>query len=333
MTPSPELRRGLALLGLALLWAPAWAEEDARAWLAAMSRAVQALDYGGVLIYQHDGQVEVMRILHRVAADGEHERIVSLSGAPREVIRDPKRVTCILPDKRAVVVEKSRPRRTFPGVLPLDLERVERHYELEVDGRDRVAGRSARIVLVRARDGFRYGYRFWVDEASRLPLKFVVLDERGRPIEQMMFTHIEVGATIMESALRPTLDTTGFTWYADEGDETGRHPESGRWEVTRRPPGFELTMHRMRRLPMSSSLVEHLMLTDGLASVSVYVDRPESSEALMEGLTRMGAISAFGVTVDGYQVTAVGEVPPATVELIARGVRRKGTARDGDDAR
>ncbi len=321
-----------ALAALLALAAGTAAAEGAREWLLGMGAAVQALNYSGVLVYQHDGRLEVMRLLHRVDEEGEHERILSLNGPPREVIRDPRKVTCILPDARAVVVEKRRPGRSFPGVLPLDLARIERHYALELEGSDRIAGRRARVVLVRARDGYRYGYRFWVDEATRLPLKFEVLDEQGRPVEQMMFTQVDIGIDIPAAALRPAQDAAGFTWYAGkdgsgEGSSSSSLPEAGQWVVTRMPPGFEVRRHDLRRLPMSTFLVEHFMLSDGLASVSVYVDRPDSEEGFMEGLTRMGAMSAYGAVIQGYQVTAVGEVPPATVELVARHVRRVQEAR------
>ncbi len=314
-----------ATLWMALAVPLAWAGEgeDPRAWLADMSRALRSLDYQGVLVYLHGRQLEAMRLVHRAARDGEHERIVSLNGVPREVLRDPQRVTCVLPDSRAVLVEKSRPRRVFPGTLPLDLGRIERHYALVLDGHDRVAGRAVRIVEVRARDHYRYGYRFWIDEESRLPLKFDVVDSAGAPVEQMMFTHIEIGGPIPEALLHPALPRAGYTWYTEPTADGGEAlAEAGQWTVAAAPPGFELTMRRVGRLPAGRRPVEHLMLSDGLASVSVYIDRPDADEGFMEGLSRMGAMSAFGARVEGYQVTAVGEVPPVTVEMVARSTRR-----------
>jgi len=330
MSRSPErvTRWGAAAtLWMALATPVTWAGEDgdARTWLMEMSRALRTLNYQGVLVYLHGRQLEAMRLVHRAGGDGEHERIVSLNGVPREVLRDPRRVTCVLPDAKAVLVEKSRPRRVFPGTLPLDLARIERHYVLVLDGRDRVAGRAARIVEVRARDHYRYGYRFWIDEESRLPLKFDVVDSAGAPVEQMMFTQIEVGGPIPESLLRPMLPREGYTWYTESSAEEGRMEplaEAGEWTVSAAPPGFELMMHRVGRLPAGRRPVEHLMLSDGLASVSVYIDRPETNEGFMEGLSRMGAMNAFGARVGSYQVTAVGEVPPVTVEMVARSTRR-----------
>ncbi len=331
MSRSPErtTRWGAAAtLWMALAAPVTWAGEggEARTWLMEMSRALRTLNYQGVLVYLHGRQLEAMRLVHRAGGDGEHERIVSLNGVPREVLRDPRRVTCVLPDAKAVLVEKSRPRRVFPGTLPLDLARIERHYVLVLGGRDRVAGRTARIVEVRARDHYRYGYRFWIDEESRLPLKFDVVDSGGTPIEQMMFTQIQVGGPIPESLLQPALPREGYTWYTEQASPEEGHPgplaEAGKWTVSAAPPGFELTMHRVGRLPAGRRPVEHLMLSDGLASVSVYIDRPETNEGFMEGLSRMGAMSAFGARVGGYQVTAVGEVPPVTVEMVARSTRR-----------
>jgi negative regulator of sigma E activity len=36
----------------------------------------------------------------------------------------------------------------------------------------------------------------------------------------------------------------------------------------------------------------------------------------------MGAMNAYRAEVDGYQVTVIGEVPSATVQMIARSVSR-----------
>jgi negative regulator of sigma E activity len=44
-------------------------------------------------------------------------------------------------------------------------------------------------------------------------------------------------------------------------------------------------------------------------------------------VTSFGASSAFSTVVDGHKITAVGEVPPETVQFIATQVKAAGTSR------
>jgi sigma-E factor negative regulatory protein RseB len=67
---------------------------------------------------------------------------------------------------------------------------------------------------------------------------------------------------------------------------------------------------------------EHMVFSDGMAMVSVYVEQALPGTRAFEGLSAMGAMNAYGALVDGYQVTVVGEVPPATVEMMATSVER-----------
>ena len=90
-------------------------------WLHDMSAALKTLDYDGVFVYQHDGKLDVMRIIHRVDDGGQRERLVSLTGSAREVLRDDRSVTCIMPDNRSVMIGPSRPPQPFP-VVPDDLD-------------------------------------------------------------------------------------------------------------------------------------------------------------------------------------------------------------------
>ena len=79
------------------------------------------------------------------------------------------------------------------------------------------------------------------------------------------------------------------------------------------PPGFRMATRSAQSLPGSSEPVAHLVFTDGIASVSVFVEPRKPDTQPAEGPARVGSSSAFSTVVDGHQVTAVGEVPPNTV--------------------
>lgn len=294
---------------------------DAREWLQRMVRAVTELNYEGTFVYAHGQQLEAMRIVHSSDLDGEHERMVSLNGAAREILRDDNVLTCILPDSKSVVVEKSRPKRFVPErLLELD-DGLNELYEFRVLGSDRVAGRAARQILIQPRDDFRYGYRLWLDEATGMPLKSDLINTDGAVLEQMMFTHLEVRDRVDAAQLQPSISGKGFKWYRPEANVTLPRSETKRWRVLELPKGYVMAMRAEHAMPMSRMPVDHLMYTDGLASVSVYIEKQGSVEDTLRGPSRMGAVNAYGIEVAGHHATVVGEVPGETVEMIARSLR------------
>lgn len=299
------------------------AQESASEWLDDMSSALQTLDYDGTFVYLHDGKLEAMRIIHQVSDGGQRERLVSLTGSAREVLRDDKSVTCIKPDNKSVMVGKSRPRPTFP-VVPRDLGKVSHFYQLENVGDDLMTGYSARVIAIVPRDEYRYGYRFWIEKNSRMLLKYELSGPDGKPIEQVMFTRLGIGAEIPQDDLQPSLDGDGYTWHRQE-EVRGRPAEPAgepAWQVTRLPLGFALTNFQQRRMREDGEAVDHLVFSDGLATVSVYVEKRVPQEAGLQGLSTMGAVNAYGLTQDDYHIMVVGDVPPATVRMIAHSLQR-----------
>ncbi|MCA8966785.1 MAG: transcriptional regulator, partial [Planctomycetes bacterium] len=152
---------GIALvLGLCILLAsplPATAGDSARDWLERMAQATRALNYDGTFVYHNDDWMQSMRIIHRADENGTRERLVALTGEPREVIRDRTTVTCILPDDRSVVVGKSR-MAAGTGAPAFDIGAgFVDHYHLSTQPGERVAGRDTQVVDVRPRDPYRYG--------------------------------------------------------------------------------------------------------------------------------------------------------------------------------
>jgi sigma-E factor negative regulatory protein RseB len=317
-------RRALGRVLLALLLAVpvTGAAEETRQWLERMVEAMQNRNYIGTFVYVHGDQMESMGVVHRANGDGERERLFALTGAAREVLRDNESVTCILPDDESVMVSASKPRRPLRAGWLQNLDRLPASYDLRMEGPDRVAGRDARVIAIVPRDGYRYGHRLWLDETTHLLLKSSLLDEQGQVVEQVMFTSLDLPEKIPDSALLPALSGEGYTWHGYRDHHSGYSKgDSSRWEVRSLPPGFRLTHRQRQRLPSSREEVEHLVFSDGLATVSVYIEHMAGDKAF-SGHSRRGGVNAFGTMVDGYQVTAVGAVPSATVELMGGSARR-----------
>jgi len=298
-----------------------FAQDNARRWLDDMSGALRSLNYDGTFVYLHDGKLEAMRVVHQTDEQGERERLVSLTGSPREVLRDDRVVTCIMADNKSVMVGQSRPRQPFP-VVPDDLESLSRYYQLQEAGDDRIAGYMTRVITVTPRDRFRYGYRFWIDTGNYMLLKSDLTGVDGKAIEQVMFTRLNVGDKLPVDALQPSLTGDGYNWTRQGTDSRG--PAAGAelpaWIVKQIPAGFEMTDFQRKRMRKEGAPAEHQVFSDGLATMSVYIEKLNTDSEAFQGLSSMGAMNAFGAVVDGHQVTVVGEVPQATVQMVARSV-------------
>lgn len=331
-------------LGLALGVAQAAAgEEPIRAWLDRMSHAVNNLDYQGTIVYQHDNQLETIRVVHIVNESGEHERLYSLNGAPREVIRTPDSVHCILPNDQSVVVDRRLTQNLFPAIPPSQVGDLENHYRFQFIGDDRVAGLSTRVLGIEPRDQFRYGYRLWLERETGMLLRSELVNESGEAIEQIMFTNISLGDTVPMKALESQI--SGVRMDFGPRPPPGKMPaEAGegsrdndrdtlQWSVARVPAGFHLKSHgRDDRQRDDDGSGEHLVFTDGLASISVYIERAEQEKnTAPDGISSMGAINAFSRKHQEHRVTVVGEVPPITVRGIAQSVYRQDELAVADD--
>lgn len=315
------------LLAVALLVAqsPLWADvatDDARQWLERMSKAAQSLNYTGIFVYQIEGKLEAMRVIHAMDEDGERERMFSLTGPKREVLRDNQVVTCILGDRQAVHVNRSRPRSPFPFSLPKELMQLEKNYSFKILGEDRVAGRDCRVVAVQPRDKLRYGRRLCVSDDSHLLLRSELTSPDGHVIEQVMFTSVEFPQKIDASALVPDLSGADFSWQREpeKQPEPGDKTSDSSWKVLQVPDGFMLTDHSWHQLSADEPGVEHWVYSDGLASVSVYIEASRGEDDY-NGVSHRGALNAYGTMVGDFYVTVVGEVPRRTVEMIGKSVR------------
>jgi sigma-E factor negative regulatory protein RseB len=298
---------------------------EPKEWLERMNHALTTRNYVGVFTHVHGGRVETLRIIHRVRGRDVSERLLSLDGSGREFIREGSEVTCYFPDKRQVLVERRAPAGPLLGALPAIDEGNSLVYEIRGGERERLLGRKTRVVALHPRDEYRYGYRLWIDEETSMPLKTQLCDRSGEVIEQIVFSTIDLPERIPDSMFKPQMDASNYRWFrADRKVASNAAPAL--WEAMRLPPGFRMATRSAQSMPGSSEPVAHLVYTDGIASVSVFVEPRKNSGTAAEGPSRVGSSSAFSTVVDGHQVTAVGEVPPTTVELIAKQVKASKSA-------
>lgn len=296
--------------------------DAAHDWLAKIDHAARTLNYDGVFIYQHDDHLESMRIFHAVTPKGGTvERLLSLNGVPREIVRDNREVRCYLPGQTSIIVEhRKADAKPFPPFLPPTLSDLDKNYVITLGRTGRVAEFPAQLLVIKPRDDYRYGYHVWADRKSGLLVKAVLIDEKGKPVEQFMFTQLRVRKSIPPEELKPqAASTKNGIWRRDESEVAATQPPQ--WRVTQLPPGFTLSHYLIRRIPGHASPVEHLVFTDGLAAVSVFVEKTRPGRNMPQGPSRIGAVHAYGKLVGDHQVTVVGEVPALTVSMIGNSVQ------------
>lgn len=330
------LARRALLLSVAFLIIPAALAGTAgsepatpEAWLARVDAALRTLNYQGTFVYTHGDQVSSMRITHRGDAAGGVERLESLNGPLREVIRDHENVESVFPDSRRVLLERRSSALHFPAALVdgVNAARLAGNYDLQDLGKGRVAGLPCQIVSIAPRDQYRYGYKLWLDERTGMLLRSDLLSKDGQVVARVMFTSLSYPQNIPDSALRDTEIRPGFTWSRQGDSEPPAPDEAGvHWQVERLPPGFVLASQSVQRVAGTHQPVRHLMFSDGMATVSVFAEAAAENDHALLGPSTMGPINAFGRQLGNHHITVVGEVPAATVKLIAESVRLAGQA-------
>ena len=311
----------ILVLFLGLTGPLAAADQPIGQLLEQVEQASHQLDFVGTLVYRHGDTMQTLRLVHQGARDDrpERERLVTLDGEPREVIREGNRVVCLTPGDQPLVMHHSSSLDSTLPMLQSNLEQLREHYHIAVTGNERIQGRSAQRLAIEPRDDYRFGRYLWIDQESKLLLRSELRDREGNTLEQMAITGLDFPDSI-------------------DPEQLGSHrlaeleqPEAGATVVAKTPvsapewffeptlllPGFTEQPAQHRRMPMNNGMVEHIVVSDGLAKVSVYLgaaSEPGPAPTVMP--ERLGAVSSYVREIDGYRVTVVGEVPAVTVKRI-----------------
>jgi sigma-E factor negative regulatory protein RseB len=295
--------------------------QDAASLLARAAGAARTLNYTGTLVYQqHSGRVETSRIVHWNDAGSEFEKLVNLEGPAHEVIRSNTEARCFYPEAKVVRVEPRTFRNAFPALSTQQQKVLTEYYELKKAEADRVAGMETQAWIFEPKDGLRYGQKLWFERATGLLLKARIQNERGDPVEQFTFSDITIGARIDRDMVRPSWPDAPPAWQVQTGPGEPDAAETG-WVVRGAPPGFSRVAEGFRTARGKRAPVAHIVYSDGLVTVSVFVEPAASVHAA--GLLQQGGVNVFIRDVDGYQVTALGEAPAATIRQIANSVARR----------
>lgn len=334
--------RAKAFFGvLTLAVAPsAFADDAVTDWLVNVSDAARNATYQGVVIYRGNDVLDTFRVTHRNQDGNELERVTSLNGETRDILKENDKVICLFPNDRRMSVNRPTPKGLFPRLNPEHLKQIGQMYRFTDLGKARVAGRICHGVAVTPKDKFRYGYEIWADAESSVPLKVNMIGQNGVTLEQMMFTEVEFPAAIPDVAFQmPTMPppdlapgkSTVPAMMAQPAQAASPPPllssaqapsATAAWVLDQLPPGFRVTLREVREMPDHRGSVEHLLVSDGLTVISVFsAERPTPSKAL-NGVSQIGAVNAYGRMIGSFHVTVVGEAPPETVKMIGDNLKQ-----------
>ena len=284
-----------------------------------IQRAAHTLNYAGVFAYQQGGAIESSRIVHAFDGKDETEKLELLDGPAREYLRRNEDVQCLIPEQKVVQLEKQRGDR-FPGLLLADTQSIDANYSVRPLMQPmRVAGRVCRLIDVVPRDATRYGYRLCVDNESSLLLKAQTVNVQGVVIEQVAFTQVSIASPIPQALLEPSWPIAGWTVF-----EPVQKPVDLKglgWNINA-PAGYAPTS-QTQQLFADNKLVHQMVLSDGLATISIFIEPylNERSDYKPLGAAQVGSVNLYGVKVANFWLTVLGEVPASTLEKFAQSIQ------------
>ncbi len=301
---------------------------ELRGWLTRIHEAATRSNYIGTLINSDGGTVISSRVAHYCEGRNELERIDALDGETRGMLRVNGEVRTLWPRLRIAVVEPVDPRASFPSLVSGNQQHIPEFYELRVQPAERIAGRDADRLLLKARDAARFDHVIWADHASGLLLR-VDVQVDGRTLESSGFSEVTIGVRpdpnaiyaelhradgyhVLKPAIQPTrLETEGWTMLPGVV-----------------PAGFQSLGCVRRALPMpganaGEAKVLQSIFSDGLTHVSLFIEPFQSQRHKFSGLTVTGATHTLTRRMNDFWLTAVGDAPPATLEQFMKALERK----------
>lgn len=305
---------------LALLPQLVWAADDSMAWLDKMQQALATRSFQGTLVIRQHNQMHTLRVLHGHDGGG-WDSLESLDGETRRILRQAGRVITLFPERGLATVSGDRAVTPLHPALPQDREQLQQHYQVRLGGEDRVAQRVAQIVELLPRDQYRYGFRYWLERDSGLLLRCDLIDAQGQTLEQVMYSDLSL---LSESPQLAEPDLKNFRVIELDAGQQALAPL--RWQVRQLPSGFRLVQSSERPSAHGEGRVQQLVFSDGLTSVSVFVEEQLPQDMAINGETRMGVMNAYGKPLNGHHVIVMGEVPIATLRLMAQSIDHAGDA-------
>lgn len=327
------MKRLAAVLSALVLCAgfPASADPgtDPLIWLQRAAASARQTTYAGTVVHVQGERATTSRITHVYTSGTEYERIESLDGPRREIMRRDDQLQCFFPDAKTVRIDRRVTAKFFPSLLSGQLDSISENYRLALGNVERVLGRDCQWIHLDPKDALRYAQRLCAEVGSGLLLRAKTLGTHQQVLEQHTFTDLRVGRDVSRGELRSTFLAQSKDWHRDVQPPEEPNPGSTGWIVASPPPGFRLVGEMQRLLPYRAQPITQFVLSDGLATMSVFVEPMSNPPRAAEATSEDGDLSVFVRPMGEHLVTVLGEVPPSTAQQVGRSVGRQVAAPGG----
>ncbi len=295
-------------------------------WLARMHEAAKKRAYVGTFVVSSGGNMTSAKIWHVCEGSQQLERVDMLSGAPRSTFRHNDQVVTFIPEHKVVRHEKRDSLGGFPQFLQTTDSRIADFYAVRVGGVERVAGVEADIVTLQPKDSLRFGYRVWTERKRGLVVKLQTLDLDGKVLEQAAFSELQLDAPLkMDKLVQMMGKVDGYRVEKPTLVKTTASAEG--WTVKLPVAGFKPVSCYKRPAtggsPIAGTEPLQWIFSDGLASVSVFVEPLDKQRHDKESTLSLGATQTLTRQVNNHWITVMGEVPMTTLRLFASSIERK----------
>jgi sigma-E factor negative regulatory protein RseB len=333
------------LLAAALVWPTSgWAQTAAPApgalaadastsvneWLQRMHEAsLKKRSFIGTLVQSSKEGMSSARIWHTCDGSSQIERVEALSGAPRSTIRQDGKLVTFIPELKLARVERrddapsvGGSASAFPDLLKSGAHQIPEFYSVKSLGSERIAGLEADVVQLSPRDTLRYGYRIWTERKSALVLKMQTLDANGAVLEQTAFSELQLDAPVKADKLKGMMKPAEG-WKVEQTEMVKTTAAAEGWTLKATVPGFKGVSCHKRSGSQAAGETIQWVFSDGLATVSLFLEAYDKARHAQEGVASTGATNSLFRRMQDHFLIAVGEVPPQTLRSFAQALERK----------
>lgn len=298
------------------------------AWLLRVHQAARQSVYTGTFVVSAGGNMASARIWHVCDGAQQLERVESLSGTPRAIFRRNDQVVTFFPQSRIAVEEVRESLGLFPNLLKSSDSSIGDFYRLKAVGVERIAGFDSEIYQLLPNDHWRYGYRVWSEKKTGLIIQLQTLDMNGAILEQSAFSELRLDAPVNVGKLSRSGNTDGYRVLRPNLKKTTAEAQG--WVLLRPVDGFkpmgcyERQVASAEGASVNGQSTMQWVFSDGVATVSLFVEAYDSRRHTREGFTSMGGATHTSTRrIENWWATAVGEVPPGTLNAFVQALERK----------
>jgi sigma-E factor negative regulatory protein RseB len=297
--------------------------DDALGWLQRAADAARNASYAGTFVHTNGERMSTIRVTH-VKTDGqEHERIEALDGPPYEIVRRDDEMFCYYPDAKTVRLDRRVNARFFPSLFRAPAEVIGQSYDVKLGNVEHVLGYDCRWILLEPHDAKRFPERLCSEVGTGLVVRARTMSLQGQVLEQYTFTDLKLGPHVARGDVKSIFEARVKQWITDARPrEEAKGVDTG-WTVEKLPAGFEKMTELRRTLPGRPHPVSQLIYSDGLASLSVFVEPNGAPTRTREASSEDGTTTFFARPMGDQLVTVLGEVPLATAEQVAASVAHR----------